>query len=462
MPRSNSNRHRVVGARTPNWFWIERAVYDRFGHQIGPVGLAVYGAIAYHTNERRECFPSHEALARLIGRSARHVQRTITDLIDLGLVVCSEAAPRGGRGIVNTYYLPPIDSVGAENHDTGAGFGAGKHDTGAGFLGESKTQAPRKHDTRAEKAGACVVQVSAHLIESNENQERESLNEKRARADAHTRQADPNPPATGSHEQATLRLRQQYDAWRALYPRRDQASKAWAAWQVLNPAPAQVARIMAHTAGCAIGRQWLEDGGSFAPQPVRYLEEELYLGPIPPPAKPGNANGNGPATKADQPSARETRQQQEREREQDRKRRVAQARAQAGQERIDVLNLRHGEQIAAALPYLAASPRALARATAARVDAELLGEPLEPLPPAPSGGPVRTSGFVRLIDAALGSIPPPASPDGPLSRAGAGDPARPAGPSEPRQAQAEDEEAAHREVLRRQAAEIARKEASDD
>ena len=63
----------VVRDRRPGYLRVDNDLYDRFGSQLGPYGLAVYMALCRYVNQDSECWPSYATIAKGTGMSKRKV-----------------------------------------------------------------------------------------------------------------------------------------------------------------------------------------------------------------------------------------------------------------------------------------------------------------------------------------------------------------------------------------------------
>jgi len=83
----------VVRDRRPGFLRVDNDLYDRFGAQLGPYGLAVYMALCRYVNQESECWPSYSTIAKGTGMSRRQVMREIAKMEKLQ-VVAVERTPR--------------------------------------------------------------------------------------------------------------------------------------------------------------------------------------------------------------------------------------------------------------------------------------------------------------------------------------------------------------------------------
>ncbi len=96
-------------ARTPGRFWIEDAVIDRHGPQIGAIGVAVYAYLARRADRQGVCFPSYQTVARQLNLSRRTVITYIRLLEQQGLLVAAtRSANKGKVRAANAYRLASL------------------------------------------------------------------------------------------------------------------------------------------------------------------------------------------------------------------------------------------------------------------------------------------------------------------------------------------------------------------
>lgn len=70
-----------------NWYWVSKAVLNRYGRILGGSGLAVYNVLASYANYKSQtCFPTQKTIADRIGLSRRSVNRKVRMLKKLNLV----------------------------------------------------------------------------------------------------------------------------------------------------------------------------------------------------------------------------------------------------------------------------------------------------------------------------------------------------------------------------------------
>ena len=76
----------VVRDRRPGFLRVDNDLYDRFGAQLGPYGLAVYMALCRYVNQDSECWPSYNTIAAGTGMSRRKVIYEIQKMEGLNII----------------------------------------------------------------------------------------------------------------------------------------------------------------------------------------------------------------------------------------------------------------------------------------------------------------------------------------------------------------------------------------
>ncbi len=94
---------KVRDLRNGDWYWINKVLLDEYGERLKPIGIAIYNCLAAHANQEGFCFPSHKHIANKIGASISSVQRSIRQLIKLGIIRKSR------QRYHNLYYLLKLD-----------------------------------------------------------------------------------------------------------------------------------------------------------------------------------------------------------------------------------------------------------------------------------------------------------------------------------------------------------------
>lgn len=76
----------AVRDRRPGYLRVYNDLYDRYGAQLGPYGLAVYVALCRYANQESACWPSHTTIAAGTGMSRRQVIREVNKIEQLGVI----------------------------------------------------------------------------------------------------------------------------------------------------------------------------------------------------------------------------------------------------------------------------------------------------------------------------------------------------------------------------------------
>jgi len=83
---SQSNETFVIRDRRPGYLRVYNDLYDHYGAQLGPYGLAVYMALCRYANQDSEAWPSYTTIARGTGMSKRQVIREIHKMEELRII----------------------------------------------------------------------------------------------------------------------------------------------------------------------------------------------------------------------------------------------------------------------------------------------------------------------------------------------------------------------------------------
>ena len=102
----------IVRDRRPGYLRVDNDLYDRFGAQLGPYGLAAYMALCRYANQDSECWPSYSTIARGTGMSKRQVMREIVKLEGLKIIAVERNQHTSNVFILldtsDTQSLPPV------------------------------------------------------------------------------------------------------------------------------------------------------------------------------------------------------------------------------------------------------------------------------------------------------------------------------------------------------------------
>lgn len=103
----------VRSIRTEHWFFIGNAIIDNYGSELGVYGIALYTTLCrFASNDRQDCFPSHETLATRTSMSKRQVIRVLKQLEELGLIKWNRQYTEAGKQMSNLYLLLDPPGVG--------------------------------------------------------------------------------------------------------------------------------------------------------------------------------------------------------------------------------------------------------------------------------------------------------------------------------------------------------------
>jgi len=122
--RPNSKTE-VRGRRNGDWYWIDRAVIQKYAQKIGAVGIAVYNLLASLADRNQSCFPSQKYIAECLGYSRPYINRTLKLLESNGLIKIE----RRSRYRCVYYLLKPRCEAGETQMSTGENPDANQEDT---------------------------------------------------------------------------------------------------------------------------------------------------------------------------------------------------------------------------------------------------------------------------------------------------------------------------------------------
>ena len=83
--------------RGGNWWWAHNAIFDVYGKDLGPYGIAVYCCLCRHVGQDQHTWIAQRNLAEEIGASRTQVNRTVSKLRDMGLIAVDERQDEHGR-----------------------------------------------------------------------------------------------------------------------------------------------------------------------------------------------------------------------------------------------------------------------------------------------------------------------------------------------------------------------------
>lgn len=72
--------------RNGDWYWIHKAVIQKYTPKIGAIGITVYNFLASLANSDQSCFPSQKYIAKRLGYSRATINKTIRVLEGNGLI----------------------------------------------------------------------------------------------------------------------------------------------------------------------------------------------------------------------------------------------------------------------------------------------------------------------------------------------------------------------------------------
>jgi len=91
-----------------NFFQAPNAVFNVWGSKLKSNGIAVYLCLVCHARDN-QCYPSLNRISNVCGMGKSTVQRTINNLVNLGLISISTRKNSSGGQTSNLYILLPID-----------------------------------------------------------------------------------------------------------------------------------------------------------------------------------------------------------------------------------------------------------------------------------------------------------------------------------------------------------------
>jgi DNA-binding MarR family transcriptional regulator len=82
----SENKTELREMKDGRWYWIDKAVIQRYAREIGAMGVAVYNFLASLADSDQSCFPSQKHIACSLGYSRATVNRTLKLLEEKGLI----------------------------------------------------------------------------------------------------------------------------------------------------------------------------------------------------------------------------------------------------------------------------------------------------------------------------------------------------------------------------------------
>ena len=108
--------HNVRDFRGKHWFWIDNEIVDRYGHEIGPKGIAAYAVLCRMADkDSQSCWPSYSTIAARMGVSRVTAIDAIAKLVDVGLVAVEPRYDHEGRNVSNLFTLLPLPERGVKD-----------------------------------------------------------------------------------------------------------------------------------------------------------------------------------------------------------------------------------------------------------------------------------------------------------------------------------------------------------
>jgi len=95
--------------RRAQWFWIDNDVIDVHAQALGPIGVALYAALARYTNHKTgQCYPSLVLLSTKLGMTHLTARRYLHRLVERRLITVE---PRPGHSALITLLdMPETDA----------------------------------------------------------------------------------------------------------------------------------------------------------------------------------------------------------------------------------------------------------------------------------------------------------------------------------------------------------------
>lgn len=114
--------------RAAGWYWIDNAILEMYGSELGAYGIAVYNALAYRANNStQQCWPGKADIERLTGVSVKQVSRELRNLERLGLIEIERRPRKGGRWDTNLYTLLSAGGRDCQTVGSAGPQGVGSH-----------------------------------------------------------------------------------------------------------------------------------------------------------------------------------------------------------------------------------------------------------------------------------------------------------------------------------------------
>lgn len=82
----NEQTFEVRDLRNGDWYWIHKAVIQKYTQKVGAIGIAVYNLLASMADSGQGCFPSQKYIAKCLGYSRSYTNETLKLLKRHGLI----------------------------------------------------------------------------------------------------------------------------------------------------------------------------------------------------------------------------------------------------------------------------------------------------------------------------------------------------------------------------------------
>ena len=168
------------------WGWFPRELISEAAPTLGPLGVAVYVALASFTNGEAVAFPSLGTLARTLGCS-RHLVRRAVDKLERHGLILKERLPGPGRARVRYVLTDPASWTLPRNPDC---KGAAQFLTQSATLEEAASQADNSAPPIASLTQSLTQ--SSPIVSRSEGRPPESSQPKELSNLTQLCQADPN------------------------------------------------------------------------------------------------------------------------------------------------------------------------------------------------------------------------------------------------------------------------------
>lgn len=83
---TNQGEIEIRNLRNGDWYWINKAVIQKYAPKIAAIGVAVYSSLASLVDRNQACFPSQRYIAERLGYSRSYINGTLKLLEENGLI----------------------------------------------------------------------------------------------------------------------------------------------------------------------------------------------------------------------------------------------------------------------------------------------------------------------------------------------------------------------------------------